>query len=190
MRLFDAVGPNAIRPLERVDVQPIFFTSAPEMNPRTLWDCQPVSAVISWILAPLGRRNCSNTLAFLLPSRAVGVASPALAAFFDLFGFGATSGACGAAGASSRWIAFQIRVTAVLRSVNFLMGFRSTKGATPAKLFQIWTSYFLAQKCVFVKTPPGRSGGVLRQIRRGPPGEPVGRELIGWLSAITQRQQK
>src|SRR5579885_621650 len=42
--------------------------------------------------------------------------------------------------ASRRWIAFQRRATAVLRSVNFLTGFRSSKGATPAKLFHTWTS--------------------------------------------------
>lgn len=34
-----------------------------------------------------------------------------------------------------RWMAAQIRATADLRSVNFLMGFRSWNGATPANEF-------------------------------------------------------
>jgi hypothetical protein len=36
-------------------------------------------------------------------------------------------------------MAFQIRLTAVLRSVNFLTGLRLSKGATPAKEFQTST---------------------------------------------------
>ena len=39
-----------------------------------------------------------------------------------------------------RSTAVQIRVAAVFRSVNFLTGFRSAKGATPAKLFRVSTS--------------------------------------------------
>jgi hypothetical protein len=51
--------------------------------------------------------------------------------------FGALGAACWAVAASSRWMAFQIRATAVLRSVNFLTGFSSSKGTTPAREFQI-----------------------------------------------------
>ena len=67
-------------------------------------------------------------MAFLLPSRAVGAASVAVAALLDRLAFGATSAAGGAAGASF-CTACQIRLTAVLRSVNFLTGLRSPKGA-------------------------------------------------------------
>jgi hypothetical protein len=50
--------------------------------------------------------------------------------------FGATVAALGAGVGVSAWMAFQIRLTAVLRSVNFLIGFRRSKGTTPAKAFQ------------------------------------------------------
>ena len=50
--------------------------------------------------------------------------------------FGATGAACGAGVGVSAWMAFQIRETAVLRSVNFLTGLRLSKGTTPAKAFQ------------------------------------------------------
>jgi hypothetical protein len=36
-----------------------------------------------------------------------------------------------------RWRAFQMRPSAAFRSVNFFTGFKSSKGETPAKLFQI-----------------------------------------------------
>jgi len=58
-------------------------------------------------------------MAFLLPSRAVGAASLVLAVFFDLLAFGATSAAVGALGASSFWIAFQIRAAKL--SLAFLL---------------------------------------------------------------------
>jgi hypothetical protein len=124
-------------------------------NPRTVWACQPVVFMISARVAPCLRRSSSRTSAFLLPSRASVGPCLARAAFFagvaflpGLLAFGAASfemgapccAALAALGASSRWTAFQIRVTAVLRSVNFLTGFRSSKGVTPAKLFQSWTS--------------------------------------------------
>jgi hypothetical protein len=49
---------------------------------------------------------------------------------------GATSAATGPTRGESRVTAFQMRATAVLRLVNFLIGLRSSSGATPAKLFQ------------------------------------------------------
>ncbi len=49
---------------------------------------------------------------------------------------GATSRAGFAASGDSRWIAAQIRATADLRSVNFLIGFSSWNGATLANEFQ------------------------------------------------------
>jgi hypothetical protein len=45
--------------------------------------------------------------------------------------------ACGATSGDRRWIAPQIRVTADFLLVNFFTGFRSSNGATPAKLFQV-----------------------------------------------------
>ena len=106
------------------------------MKPRTLWACQSVAAMMSSSVAPSGRLSMSRTMAFLLPSRAVGVASLAVARLVALAFFGATGAASGAGAGVSAWMAFQIRVTAVLRSVNFLTGFRSPKGTTPAKVFQ------------------------------------------------------
>ena len=50
--------------------------------------------------------------------------------------FGATGAAWGAGAGVRAWMAFQIRATAVLRSVNFLTGLRSPKGGAPAKAFQ------------------------------------------------------
>jgi len=45
-------------------------------------------------------------------------------------------GRLGRGGRRQAWMAFQIRLTAVLRSVNFLIGLRPSKGTTPAKAFQ------------------------------------------------------
>jgi len=63
------------------------------MKPRTRWARQPVAFMISWRVAPFGRRISSRTSAFLLPSRAslpplrVGAAFLAEVAFFlDPFG--------------------------------------------------------------------------------------------------------
>jgi len=79
-------------------------------------------------------------MAFLLPSRAVGVASLAVAALVAFAFFGATGAACGAGVGVRAWMAFQMRATAVLRSVNFLTGFSSPKGGAPAKAFQTSTN--------------------------------------------------
>ena len=49
------------------------------MKPRMLGACQSVAATISLRLAPSARRTSSRTMAFLLPSRAVGGASFAVA---------------------------------------------------------------------------------------------------------------
>ena len=61
---------------------------------------------------------------------------------------GATGSAPCATSADSRSSAFQIRATAPLRLVNFLTGFRSSKGATPAKLFQVSISRETGQSWV------------------------------------------
>ena len=108
----------------------------PEMKPRTLCACQSVAAMMSASVAPSGRLSMSRTMAFLLPSRVVGVASLAVAPLAALAFFGATGAAWGAGAGVSAWMAFQIRETAVLRSVNFLTGLRLSKGTTPAKAFQ------------------------------------------------------
>jgi hypothetical protein len=50
--------------------------------------------------------------------------------------------------ANRRSTAFQIRATAAFLFVNFLTGFRSVKGATPAKLFQVSTSREIGQSVV------------------------------------------
>jgi hypothetical protein len=60
----------------------------------------------------------------------------------DFFVFpvaGAAGAACGATSADRRCTTAQIRTTANFRLVNFFTGFRSSNGATPAKLFQVST---------------------------------------------------
>src|SRR5262249_46337986 len=59
--------------------------------------------------------------------------------FFDLPFAGATSANTCAPSGDRRWTAAQIRPIAAVRLVNFLTGFNSVKGATPAKLFQTST---------------------------------------------------
>ena len=114
------------------------------MNPRTLCACQPVAFIIWASVAPPFRWSRPRTSAFLLPSRAAAGLSPPLARFPlaalafaavfaflpffpPAFGLLARSGAVVAASVappSRLWIAFQIRATADLRSVNFLTGVR------------------------------------------------------------------
>src|SRR5581483_3257104 len=96
-------------------------------------------------VAPSGRFSMSRTMAFLLPSRGVGVASFAVAPLAALAFFGAAGAACGAGVGVSAWMAFQIRAAAVLRSVNFLTGLRSPKGGAPAKAFQTSTNRVIVQ---------------------------------------------
>src|ERR1017187_283376 len=130
------------------------------MKPLTVCFCQPVSAIISCNPAPPVRSSMSRTIACLLNARGtrgvlasgagVGASAAALAALVALPFFaglaaawGAGVAAWGAGAASSFWMAVQMRVTAVLRSVYFLTGFRSPKGGAPAKLFQISTRRFM-----------------------------------------------
>src|SRR5205823_5648757 len=68
----------------------------------------------------------------------------------------ATGVAGGAASGDRRSTALKILVTAALRSVNFFTGFKSSKGATPAKLFHVSTkrdaghfAVSLASSCAF-----------------------------------------
>ncbi len=67
-------------------------------------------------------------------------------AFFPFPLAGATSGARCATLGSIRWTASQMPVTAAFRFVNFLIGFKSLKGATPAKLFQTSTRRLAGQE--------------------------------------------
>src|ERR1039458_592869 len=106
------------------------------MKPRTLGACQSVADMMSASVAPSGRFSMSRTMAFLLPSRAAGAGSLLLVSLVALAFFGATGAAWGAGVGARGWMAFQIRATAVLRSVNFLTGFTLSKGTTPAKAFQ------------------------------------------------------
>src|SRR2546422_8575150 len=129
-------------------VSPIFLPSAPLMNPRTLWACQPVAFIIWVRVAPPLRWSRPRTVAFLLPSRAAaglvpplagfplaalaGLALAAVLAFLPCFAaalallarFGAVVAASAGLPPSRLWIAFQIRLTADFRSVNFLTGAR------------------------------------------------------------------
>src|SRR5947209_14136125 len=123
-------------------VRPIFLPSAPLMNPRTLWACQPVAFVIWVSVAPPLRWSRPSTVAFLLPSRAAAGLSPPLArfplaalaslafaaglAFLPFFAaalallapFGAAVAVSAGVPPSRLWMAFQIRLTADFRSVN------------------------------------------------------------------------
>src|SRR5947208_16216244 len=125
-------------------VRPIFLPSAPLMNPRTLWACQPVAFMIWASVAPPFRWSRPRTVAFLLPSRAAAGLSPPLArfplpalagfvfavplAFLPFFAaalallarFGAVVAVSAGLPPSRLWITFQIRLTADFRSVNFL----------------------------------------------------------------------
>src|SRR5690348_7142209 len=96
-------------------------------------------------VTPSGRLSKSRTMAFLLPSRAAGVAALAVVALVTLAFFGATGAACGAGVGVSAWMAFQMRAAAVLRSVNFLTGLRSPKGGAPAKAFHTSTNRVMGQ---------------------------------------------
>ena len=62
------------------------------MNPRTLWDCQPVAFMSSARLAPLGRLTSSSTLAPLLWGRRALVSLAGCAVFLTLGSFGAALG--------------------------------------------------------------------------------------------------
>lgn len=90
-----------------------------------------MASAISWMLAPSGRRISSSTMAFLLPSRAGAAALSGLADFLGLAAFGAASAAWGVTVGFRAWTALQIRATAVLRSVNFLTGFRRRRVPRP-----------------------------------------------------------
>ena len=113
------------------------------MNPRTLCRSHFVAAVISSTVAPSGRRISSRIIAPLLPSRGERVlVLPGCSCVFapvqslDAAGLGSSTRVA----TSSRWTAVQIRRSAVLRSVNFVTGFDSPNGGTPANEFQSPTS--------------------------------------------------
>src|SRR5437899_12210476 len=121
--------------IQKNTVSPIFLASAPLMNPRTLWACQPVAFMIWASVAPPLRWSRPRTVAFLLPSRAAAGLLPALArfalaalaglalAFLPFFAaalallsrFGAVGAASAMVPPSKLWIAFQIRLTADFR---------------------------------------------------------------------------
>jgi hypothetical protein len=81
----------------------------------------------------------------LLQRGTLGAALGRAASLAALVFLGATGATWGAAVGVKAWTAFQIRAMAVLRSVNFFTGFRSPKGGTPAKPFQISTSRSVGQ---------------------------------------------
>src|SRR6266851_3507071 len=118
------------------------------MNPRTECACQPVAFMIWASVAPPLRWRRPSTSAFLLPSRAaagllavlpgfplaalVGFAFAAVFACLPVFAaalallacFGAVVAVSAGLPPSRLWIAFQIRLTAAFRFVNFLTGVR------------------------------------------------------------------
>ena len=63
-----------------------------------------------------------------MPSRVAGVPSLLLVPLVALAFFSAAGAACWAGVGVRAWMAFQIRLTAVLRSVNFFTGFRLAMG--------------------------------------------------------------
>src|ERR1017187_4450497 len=73
-------------------LRPILVPRVPLMNPRTLWDCQPVAFMSSARLAPLGRLTSSSTLAPLLWGRRALVSLAGCAVFLTLGSFGAALG--------------------------------------------------------------------------------------------------
>src|SRR6266849_6245246 len=112
------------------------------MNPRTVCRNQPILSMISASVAPFLRWSIATTWAVLLPSLGPAL-SFAFAAFLPLGAFLAAvvfllalapaSGLLARSVAvvassveppSRLWIAFQIRLTADFRSVNFLTGVR------------------------------------------------------------------
>jgi len=143
-------------------VYPAFFNRAGhEPADRVLLPA--ILSMISARVAPFLRWSMATTWAVLLPSRgpvscvlaallALGAFLAAVVFLVALAFFGAPLGALGA-GVAASWaavvvsggrrrpvpgLAFQIRATALLRSVNFLTGFRPPANpATPAKPFQI-----------------------------------------------------
>jgi hypothetical protein len=79
-------------------------------------------------VAPSCRFSSPKTIAVLLPTRA---AELGVVCFVALTSFVATDGACAPSFGARFWMAFQIRVAATWRLVNF------RTGLTPGKLFQI-----------------------------------------------------
>jgi hypothetical protein len=116
------------------------------MKPRIVCRCQFVACIISSRVAPFARFIIAITSAFLLlrdsvaPFCARARREALVGDFFDRVRSVRAGVACGATSADRRSTAFQILATAAFRLVNFFTGFRSSKGATPAKLFQVSTS--------------------------------------------------
>ena len=61
----------------RLDREPSFFLSAPEMAPRMVCCCQPVASAICSTVAPSGRLSSSIIWACLVPARGVGLSAGA-----------------------------------------------------------------------------------------------------------------
>ena len=87
-----AVDSLAVVAGNRVDVQPIFFFTAPLRKPRTEWGCQPVAFLSSGSEAPAGLRSRARILAVLVPRRA------ATGGLVGAFGFLAALGAAAVEG--------------------------------------------------------------------------------------------
>src|SRR5437763_16162413 len=115
-------------------------------KPRTVCFCHPVASMISSSVASFARFIIAVTSAFLLvrdsvaPFCALALREALVGNFFDPVVSVAPGVACGATSGDKRWIAFQILATAAFLSVNFFTGLRSSKDATPAKLFQVSTN--------------------------------------------------
>jgi hypothetical protein len=114
-------------------------------KPRTVCFCHPVASTISANVTPFARFIIAITSAFLLVRASVApfcarARREVLAGdFFDWVLSAPTGVADGASSGDRRWMASHIRVIPIWRLVNFLTGFRLSKGATPAKLFQMST---------------------------------------------------
>jgi hypothetical protein len=105
--------------------------------------------------APLARFIIAITSAFslltsLAPFRAVSRCLLLSGDFFDYALVGATSHADCAPSGERRATADQMRATAALRLVNFFTGFKSSKGVTPAKLFQTSTNRAAGQSAASI----------------------------------------
>ena len=69
-------------PLVDVTVNPIFFPTVPDRNPRTECGCQPVAFISSFAVTPPDLFSRSRIWLVLLPSRAPFAFLAVLGAFF------------------------------------------------------------------------------------------------------------
>jgi hypothetical protein len=103
------------------------------MKPRTLWDCQPVMAIMALSLAPAGCFSSVITRAAFVSARATAGSTGGVGAWPRPLPLSPPEAACAPTWGACRSMALQIRLTPVCRSVNLAI-FR-----TPGRLFQIST---------------------------------------------------